>query len=56
MRMAGIGTEMAAAIFICVYIGHRLDKYFQTGTPWITILTLFIGVSAAFYLVYKQLK
>ncbi len=47
---------MAAAIFISVYLGYRLDKHFHTSTPWMTILMLFVGVSAAFYLVYKQLR
>jgi F0F1-type ATP synthase assembly protein I len=56
MKLAGIGTEMAAAIFTFVFIGQFLDKHFKTTSPWITILMLFIGVAAAFYLVYKQLR
>lgn len=56
LKLAGVGTEMAAAIFICVYIGNYLDKQFENATPWMTICMLFVGVAAAFYLVYKQLK
>jgi F0F1-type ATP synthase assembly protein I len=56
LKLAAAGTEMAAAIFICVFIGNFIDKRLENATPWMTILMLFIGVAAAFYLVYKQLK
>lgn len=54
--MAGIGTEMVVVIFLFTFLGRKIDQYLLSETPWITILMLFIGLAAAFYLVYKQLK
>jgi len=56
LKYSAVGTEMAGAVFLCALGGNKLDQYFQNKTPWATIILLFVGLSAAFYLVYKQLK
>lgn len=56
VRYSAIGTEMAGAVFLSAFGGHKLDEWMGNKTPWATIILLFVGLSAAFYLVYKQLK
>lgn len=56
VRYSAIGTEMAAAVFFGSFGGYKIDQWMQNETPWATIVLLFVGLSAAFYLVYKQLK
>lgn len=47
-----IGTELAAAIFIGVAIGHSLDQWLQT-TPWLTLMFFLFGVAAGFLNLYR---
>jgi ATP synthase protein I len=56
MKYAGIGTEMVLVIVLFTYLGNWLDQRQPSETPWFTILMLFIGLGAALYLVFKQLK
>lgn len=56
MRYSAIGTEMAGAVFLGAFGGSKLDQWMGNETPWATIGLLFVGLSAAFYIVYKQLK
>ena len=52
----GIGTQMIGAIIICAWIGNKLDTYFQTETPYLTLLMMMFGVFASLALLMKQLK
>lgn len=56
MRYSAIGTEMAGAVFLGAFGGYKIDQWMNNETPWATILLLFVGLSAGFYIVYKQLK
>lgn len=56
MRYSAVGTEMAAAIVICTLAGYKIDEKMANETPYFTIALLFVGLSAGFYIVYKQLK
>ncbi|MCO5232356.1 MAG: AtpZ/AtpI family protein [Chitinophagales bacterium] len=56
VRYSTIGSEMAGAVFFGGFGGHKIDQWMQNETPWATIGLLFVGLSAAFYIVYKQLK
>lgn len=56
VRYSAIGTEMAGSIAMCTFIGYKIDQWLENTTPWATIGLLFVGLSAGFYIVYKQLK
>lgn len=56
IKYSAIGTEMAVAIVLCTLAGYKIDEWMSNETPFATILLLFVGLSAGFYIVYKQLK
>lgn len=47
---------MGAIIGIAVYIGYRLDKKYPHEYPVYTIILSFLGIFAALYTVFKQVK
>jgi F0F1-type ATP synthase assembly protein I len=55
VRFAGMGFEMLITIFIGVFIGRKLDKYFGVAQNYWTLgLTLlFIGIG--FYNIVRKL-
>ncbi len=55
-ELSGIGFQMAATIFVCAWIGRKLDQHFQTQKEWFTIGFVLFGVFASLYLVIQQLK
>ncbi|HZH68457.1 MAG TPA: AtpZ/AtpI family protein [Chitinophagales bacterium] len=56
IKYTTLGTEMFAAIFICTIIGYQIDKWLENNIKWATIIFLFIGLAAAFRIVYNQIK
>ncbi|HMO37919.1 MAG TPA: AtpZ/AtpI family protein [Saprospiraceae bacterium] len=54
MKYTGMAFQMAATIAIGIFAGKYLDRYFQTETPYFTILGAFIFAAAAMYLVIKD--
>ncbi len=54
MMITQIGLSMITPIFICVFIGLKLDEWFSTQY-WFIIL-LFLGVLSAFRSVYGLTK
>lgn len=51
MMVAQIGISMLTPIFLCVYIGVKLDQVFHTQC-WFLIM-LFLGIASAFQSVYR---
>lgn len=49
-----VGISMLAPIFMCVYIGIKLDNWFETS--YLFIIFVLAGVCAAFRNVYLLLK
>lgn len=49
-----IGISMLVPIFLCIYIGNKLDQWFSTS--YLTIVFLFLGILAAFRNVYHLTK
>ena len=49
-----IGLQLAITILLFVYIGHRLDLYYEKS-PLFLALGTFIGMSIGFYHLYKEL-
>ena len=56
MKYSAIGSEMVAAVFIGAFGGRWIDNWMGNETPFATVGLLLLGLGAAFYLVYKQLK
>jgi F0F1-type ATP synthase assembly protein I len=54
--LSGIGFQMGATIFICAWIGKKLDERFPSNNNWFTIGLVLFGVFASLYIVLKQLK
>lgn len=49
-----IGVTMIVPIFLCVFVGMKLDEWFHTN--FITIIGIFLGILAAFRNVYKMTR
>lgn len=56
MKYSAIGSEMVAAVFIGAFGGRKIDQWMGNETPIATVVLLLLGLGAAFYLVYKQIK
>ena len=56
--LSTIGLAMALSIGIGAFIGHYLDKKFETG-PWLFFVFLGFGIIAAFrnlHMMYNKIK
>ncbi|MCK8523300.1 AtpZ/AtpI family protein [Aquimarina sp. D1M17] len=54
--LTGIAFQMGGTIFICAYLGKKLDTYYQLEKQWFTMGLVLFGVTASIYLVIKQLN
>ena len=54
--LSGIGFQMGATIFVCAWIGKKLDERFPSNKNWFTIGLVLLGVFASLYIVLQQLK
>ncbi len=54
----GIGLQMGATIFVCAWIGRKLDEKYgdPEGKNWFTMGFVLFGVATSLYIVLKQLK
>lgn len=53
-----VGITMALSIAMGAFIGHYLDRFFDTK-PWLSLLFLGFGIAAAFknlHILYKKTK
>ncbi len=53
--LASVGLEMGVAVFVGWWVGQYLDTRFDT-TPWLMILFLLFGVTAAFKAIIRTAK
>lgn len=56
LQWMGAGIEFCGVIGIFSYIGYRLDKFFDTGGPFLLITGFFISFTGMVYLFYKESK
>jgi len=47
---------MGATIFLCAWIGKKLDERYPSGKNWFTIGLVLFGLVASVYIVLRQLK
>ena len=52
----GIAFQMGATIFICAWLGKKLDERYPSNKNWFTIGFVLFGIVASVYVVLKQLK
>ncbi|MBT8221397.1 MAG: AtpZ/AtpI family protein [Bacteroidia bacterium] len=55
LKYAGIVFQMAAAIFIGIWLGKKVDEYFVLDKPYFMSLGAIIMLAAVFYLIFKDL-
>ena len=53
---SGIAFQMGATIFVCAWIGKKLDERYPSDRNWFTIGFVLFGLVASVYVVLKQLK
>lgn len=53
---SGIAFQMGGTIFICAWIGKKLDERYALEKNWFTMGLVLFGLVASVYLVLKQLK
>lgn len=47
--------QMGIIILVGTYAGKKLDEYFQTERPYLTVLLALLSISAALYITLKDL-
>lgn len=52
-EFAGVGLQMGATLGLSAWLGYWLDGRLGTR-PWLTIVMVFVGASAAFYSIYRK--
>ena len=48
--------ELLAILLLTVFIGGKLDEYLELEDPWMTILLMFMGMTAWFIRLYKDVS
>jgi F0F1-type ATP synthase assembly protein I len=56
LKYAGMATQMAAAIFIGIWLGKKVDAYFELSKPYFMVLGALFMLCGVFYLIFKQLN
>jgi len=56
LKYSGMVAQMAGAIFIGMYLGKKIDKYFQLSKPYFMLLLIIVFLTAIFYVIIKQLN
>jgi len=54
-KYSGMAIQMGLIILIGALIGKKLDAYFQLERPYLTVVFSLLSISAALYLVLKDL-
>jgi F0F1-type ATP synthase assembly protein I len=53
-EVMGVGLQFAASILLFLFAGRWLDERWGTS-PWLLIVGVFVGASAGFFAMYRQL-
>lgn len=53
---SGIAFQMGGTIFVCAWIGKKLDERYPSSKNWFTLGFVLFGLVASIVLVLKQLK
>lgn len=56
LKYSGMVGQMALAIFIGLYLGKKLDAYFNTDKPYFMLLLIIVFLTSIFYSIIQQLS
>ncbi len=51
-----LGVELAFSVIAGIILGHYIDKWIGTKTPWFTMLGITLGMIAGFSILYRMTK
>lgn len=51
-----IGFELGFSVIAGILLGHYVDRWLETDTPWFTMLGLLAGGFAGFNLLLRMIK
>lgn len=55
LKYSGMAFQMGIIILVGTYAGKKLDEYFQSERPYLTVLFALLSIFAALYTVLKDL-
>lgn len=55
LQLVTIGATLVGSTFTGLIIGVYLDRFFNSS-PWLTIISLLMGIAAGFINIYKMAK
>lgn len=55
MKYSGMAIQMGVIILIGALIGRKLDEYYQTQRPYLSVVFALLAIFAALYLTLKDL-
>ena len=55
LKYSGMAFQMGIIILLGSFLGKRLDLYFNTPKPYLTILFALLSIAAAFYITLKDI-
>lgn len=55
-KYSGMAFQMGIIILVGTFLGKKLDEHFQLERPYLTVLLALLSISAALYLVLKDLS
>lgn len=54
LKYAGMAFQMAGVMLVFLFVGKKIDQYYQLETSYFTMLGAVVGVLAALYLTLKD--
>jgi uncharacterized membrane protein YfcA len=55
LKYSGMAIQMGVIILIGTFAGQKLDAYFQTARPYLTVLMALLSIFVALYLTLKDI-
>ncbi len=52
-RHINLGIEIAVSVFVFVFSGYYIDKYFNTS-PFGILAGVMVGIISVFYIIWKR--
>jgi len=55
LKYSGMAFQLAAVLAVGIFIGNRLDRFFQTNRPYFTASLALLSLFAGLYLSLKEI-
>jgi F0F1-type ATP synthase assembly protein I len=56
LKYSGLAVQLLATIFVCGWVGHKLDQWLNYKYPIFMITLGFLGFGGIMYQVYKTIN